>query len=61
MAQMSLSTEKKLMDVGEQICGCQGRGGGSGMAWESGANRYQLLHLEWMSNEVLLCSTGNYI
>ena len=24
-------------------------------------SRCKLLHLEWISNEVLLCSTGNYI
>ena len=33
----------------------------SGMDWEFGFNRRKLLHLEWMSNEVLLYSTGNYI
>ena len=26
-----------------------------------GVSRYKLLHLEWISNEVLLYSTGNYI
>ena len=31
MAQINLSTEKKLMDFGEQTCGCQGGGGESGM------------------------------
>ena len=36
-------------------------GGGSGMDWELGVNRCNLLHLEWMSNEVLLNGTGNYI
>ena len=30
MAQMSLSTEKKIIDL-EKTCGCQGGGGGSGM------------------------------
>ena len=44
----------------EQTCGWQG--GGSGMDWEFGINRRKLLLLEWISNEVLLCSiTGNYI
>ena len=33
--------------------------GGNGMDWKSGARRSKLLHLEWISNEVLLCSTGN--
>jgi len=36
-------------------------GAGSGMDWEFGVSRCKLLHLEWISNEVLLYSTGNYI
>ena len=47
--------------LAEQTCGCQGGGGGSGMDWESGVNRCKLLHLEWISNEILLYSTENYI
>ena len=43
----------------EQTCGCQGGGGGNGMAWEFGGNRCKLWLLEWISNEVLLYSTGN--
>ena len=43
----------------KQTCGCQG--GGSGMDWESGVHRCKVLHLEWISNEILLYSTGNYI
>ena len=31
------------------------------MDWAFGVSRCKLLHLEWISNEVLLCSTGNYI
>ena len=30
------------------------------MDWESGVNRCKLLPLEWISNEILLYSTGNY-
>ena len=52
---------KENCGLGEQTCGCQGGGGGSGMDWESGVNRCKLLHLEWISNEILLYSTGNYI
>ena len=44
----------------EQTCGCQG-GGGSGVDWELGVNRCKLLPLEWISNDILLCSTGNYV
>ena len=61
MAQMNLSTEKKQTHgLGEQTCGCQEGGGGSGMDWEIGVSRCKLLHLEWISNEMLLYSTGNY-
>ena len=35
-------------------------GGGSGMDGEFGVGRCKLLHLEWISNEVLLYSTENY-
>ena len=31
------------------------------MDWEPGVNRHKLLHLEWIRNENLLYSTGNYI
>ena len=61
MAQMNLSTEKKLMDLENILAVCQGEGGGSGMDWESGVNRCKLLPLEWIINEILLCSTGNYV
>ena len=56
---MNLSTAKKQTHGhGEQTCGCQG--GGRRMDWEVGVNGCKLLHLEWISNEILLCSTGNY-
>ena len=58
---MNLSTENKNDGFGEQICGCQGGAGGSGMDWELGVNRCGLLPLEWISNEILKCSTGNYV
>ena len=57
---MSLSTEQKQTHRhGEQICGCQGGEGRSGMEGEFGVGRCELLHLEWITNEVLLYSTGN--
>ena len=37
-----------------------GEGGGSGMDGEFGGSRCKLIHLEWISNEVLLYSTGSY-
>ena len=41
--------------------GCRGGGGRSGMDRELGVSRCKLLHLEGISNEVPLYSTGNYI
>ena len=62
MAQMNLYPEmKQTHGLGEQTCGCQGGGGGSGMDWEFGVNRCKLLPLEWISNGILLYSTGNYV
>ena len=59
---MNLSTEKKqTYGLGEQTCGYQGGVGGSEMDWEFGVSRGELLHLEWISNEILLYSTGNSI
>ena len=59
---MNLSTEQKQTHGHrEQTCGCQGVGGGSAMDREFGVSRCKLSHLEWVSNEVLLYRTGNYI
>ena len=46
---------------GEQTCGCLEEGGGSGTYWEFGVSRCKLLPLEWISTEILLYSTGNYV
>ena len=37
------------------------QGGWSGIDWEFGVSRCKILHLEWISTEVLLYNTGNYI
>ena len=61
MAQMNLSPEQKWTHRHRgQTCVAKGERGGSGMDEEFGANRCKLLHLEWISNEVLVYSTGNY-
>ena len=39
----------------------KGEGEGNGMKGEFRVGRCKLLHLEWIGNEVLLYSTGNYI
>ena len=56
-----IAEQKQTHKQREQTCGCQGGVGRSGMDWEFGVSRYKLSHLEWISNEVLLQSTGNYI
>ena len=59
---MNLFTEKKQTHgLGDQTCGCQGGERQSRMDWEFGVSRCKLLHFEWISNEILLHSTGNYI
>ena len=49
------------MDMENRLVVAKGEVGGSGMDRVLGVNRYKLLHLEWISNEVPLYSTGNYI
>ena len=62
MAQMKLSTKQKQTHRHRGwTCSCQEGGGGSGMDWEFGVSGRKLLHLEWISHEVLPYSTGNYI
>ena len=51
--------KKQGHEHGEQTCGCLG--GGSGINWEFGVSRCNLFYLEWISNEALLHSPGNYI
>ena len=60
MTQMNISTKQKQTHIHrEQICGCQGDGGGSRMDRKFGVSRCKLLDLQWISNEVVLDSTGN--
>ena len=50
---------KETHGLGEQTCGCEGGGGESEMDWGSGVNRGRALHLEWISNEILMDKSGN--
>ena len=59
MAQVNLSTEKKIMDLENRLVVAKGEG--VGWIGEFGVNGCKLLLLEWISNEILLCSTGNYV
>jgi len=54
---MSLSTQKKIMDLENRL----GGGGGSEVVGKLRVNRCKLLPLECISNEILLCSTENYV
>ena len=57
---MNLSTEKKIIDLENRLVAAPGGEGGSGRDWEFEVRRCRLFHLEWISNEVLLYSTGKY-
>ena len=46
------------MDMENILMIAKGEGEESGMV---GVGRFKLLHLEWISSEVLLYGTGNYI
>ena len=48
-------------DIENRLVVVNGGAGRSGMDEEFGLGRCKLLHLEWINNEVLLYSTGNYI
>ena len=62
MAQMNLSQNRnRLTDIENRLVAAKGKGGGSAMDKEFGVSRCKLWHLEWVSNEVLLYSTGDYI
>ena len=56
-----LQNRKRFTDIENRLAVAKGEEGGSGIAGEFGVNRYKLLHLKWISNEVLLYSTGHYI
>ena len=57
----SIYKKKQITDMESRLAVAKGEGGGNGIYREFGVGRYKLLHLEWISNGVLLYSTGNYI
>ena len=59
MAQMNLSTEKKQTQTWKTDLWLPRCGGGCGMDWEFGVNRYK--YLEWIDNKFLLYNTGKYM
>ena len=54
MAQMNLSTKQKQTHIKNKLVVVKEVERWSGMDWESIVSRCKLLHLEWISNEVLL-------
>ena len=56
-----LQKRNRFTDIENRLVVAKGKGEGSGMDWVFGVSRYKLFHSEWISNEVLLYSTGNYI
>ena len=58
---MKLSTEMKIMDMENRLVIAKGEGEGVGLDWELVVNRCRLLPLKRISNEILLCSTENYV
>ena len=56
-----LQNRNGLKDIENGLVVGEGDGERSGIDWESGVSRCKLLHLEWISNVILLHSTGNYI
>ena len=62
MAQMILFTkQKQIANMENRLVVAKGEERGSGMDGVFGAGRCKLLHLEWISNTVLLYSTGNCV
>ena len=58
---MNLFTKQKHIHKENRLVVAKGEKRVSGTDWEFAGSRCKLLHVEWLSNEVLLYSTGNYI
>ena len=56
-----LQNRNRLTDIENRFVVDKGEEGGIGLDWEFEFSRCKLLCLEWISNEVLLNSTGNSI
>ena len=48
------------MNINNRLVVAKGEGEGRGMDGAFGVSRCKLLRVEWISNELLLYSTGNY-
>ncbi len=58
---MNFSTENKIMDLENRLVVAKGEAEGVGWMGCVVFNRGILLPLKWISHEILLCSTGNYV
>ena len=56
-----MQNRNRLTDRRSRLLVAKGEEGESGVDWKFGVSRCKPPHLEWISNEVLLYSTGNYI
>ena len=61
MAQIKLSTEKKIIHLEDRFVVAKGEGEGVGWTGNLGLIDANCLPLEWISNDSLLYSTGNHI
>lgn len=50
-----------VTDTENRLVVAEGEVGGSGMDGEFRVGRCKLLHLEWIGDDILLYSTGNYV
>ena len=53
--------QNRFIDIENRLVVAKEKRRESGMDWEFEVSGCKLLYLEWISNEVLLCSTRNYI
>ena len=58
--QTYLQNRNRFTDMENRLVVAKGEVGGSGKNWVFGVGKCKLLHLEWISNGVLLYSRGNY-
>ena len=56
-----LWNRNRLTGIENRLVVAKGEGHQGGMDWEFGISRCKLVYIGWISNKVLLYSTGNYI
>ena len=56
-----LQNRKGFTDIEHKLMVTKGEGGGGGINWEYGTDRYTPLYIKWINIKNLLYSTGNYI